>query len=287
MARIRSIKPDFFRHSGLYRLEVETGLPIRVAFAGLWTAADRAGRFKWDPDTLKLDALPFDQVDFSRVLDALATRGHIRKYVSNGREYGWIPSWDEHQVINNRESASTLPDFHESEDVTSTCTRESRVEHAQVTRLVHAQVEGKGREGEEEGKEIAPKSPSAPRTRPAKSEAPSTETWNSYAEAYAARYGTDPVRNAKVNGQLSQLVGRLGPIEAPSVAAFYVGHQSAHYVRSMHAVGLLLQDAEKLRTEWATGRRITMTQAMQRDRTATNGGVFQALLDEAEAGNGH
>lgn len=109
MARIRTIKPEFFRHEGLFELERETGLPVRLAFAGLWSASDREGRFKWSPKTLKLDCLPFDECDFSRVLDALWTRGFIVKYESSGREFGHIPSWHEHQVINNRESESTLP----------------------------------------------------------------------------------------------------------------------------------------------------------------------------------
>ena len=33
MARIRTIKPDFFRHYDLYQAEKETGLPVRLAFA--------------------------------------------------------------------------------------------------------------------------------------------------------------------------------------------------------------------------------------------------------------
>jgi hypothetical protein len=70
LARIRTIKPEFFRHADLYEAEKETGLPLRLAFAGLWTAADREGRFKWRPRELKLDCLPHDDVDFSRVLDA-------------------------------------------------------------------------------------------------------------------------------------------------------------------------------------------------------------------------
>lgn len=147
MARIRTIKPEFFRHEGLFEAEKETGLPLRVAFAGLWSAADRDGRFKWSPRNLKLDALPFDDVDFSRVLDALATRGHIKKYTSNGKEYGFIPSWKEHQVINNRESASDLPDPKESETESDTSTRGARVDDATCTPLKHAQGEGKGKEG--------------------------------------------------------------------------------------------------------------------------------------------
>ena len=92
MARIRTIKPDFFRHEGLFEAERETGLPLRVAFAGLFPVADREGRFRWRPRQLKLDVLPFDDVDFARVLDALRTRGFIVHYTSGAEQYGVIPS---------------------------------------------------------------------------------------------------------------------------------------------------------------------------------------------------
>lgn len=148
MARIRTVKPDFFRHLGLFKVEQETKLPIRIAFAGLWTACDREGRFKWEPEILKLDCLPFDNVDFSRVLDALWSRGSVVKYTVDGRDYGFVPSFPEHQVINNREAESKLPAPTES-NVINYLTREPRVAVASVTPLIPAQVEGKGREGKE------------------------------------------------------------------------------------------------------------------------------------------
>lgn len=154
MARIRSIKPEFFRHRRLFLAEKETGLPLRVAFAGLWTCADREGRFRWEPEELKLDCLPYDDVDFGRVLDALCTRGFIVKYASQGREYGHIPSWAEHQIVNNRESSSKLPAPEESEIIPITSTREPRVDDASSTRHGLAQGEGKGREGN--GRESQP-----------------------------------------------------------------------------------------------------------------------------------
>lgn len=80
--RIRTIKPEFFLHVGLFQAEKESGLPLRVAFAGLWGAADREGRFKWEPMKLKVQILPYDDVDFSRVLDALSTRGFLVRYAS-------------------------------------------------------------------------------------------------------------------------------------------------------------------------------------------------------------
>jgi hypothetical protein len=157
MARIRTIKPEFFRHEELFAAESETGLPLRVAFAGLWTVADKEGRFRWKPRQLKLDCLPFDNVDFARVLDALATRGFIVHYASeSGEEYGCMPTWNCHQVINNRESESILPSMEDCLIKSTTSTREPRVSHATVTPLMHAQGEGKGkgREGKGKGKGI-------------------------------------------------------------------------------------------------------------------------------------
>lgn len=160
MGRIRTVKPELFKHEDLFDLEKQTGLPIRTAFMGLFTCCDKQGRFKWRPRALKLDILPYDELDFSRVLDALATRGFIVKYTSNDDEFGYIPTFSKHQVINNRESDSELPEPGECLYLSSTSTREARVTDAPGTPLKHAQGEGKGREGkgtgrerEEEGKE--------------------------------------------------------------------------------------------------------------------------------------
>ena len=164
MARIRSIKPEFFRHAGLYDAERETGLPLRVAFAGLWTCADRDGRFRWRPRELKLDCLPFDDVDFSRVLDALTTRGFLVRYACQDEEFGCIPSFKRHQVINNKERQSDLPAPEDGQD-TNDLTRAPRVNDACPTPLNLSQGEGKGRE--EEGKEASePKEGSGGRPPP-------------------------------------------------------------------------------------------------------------------------
>jgi hypothetical protein len=108
--RIRSVKPEFFRHSGLFTLEQQTRLPIRLAFEGLWIVADREGRFRWKPEDLKHDVLPYDEVDFGTVMEELRRAGFIVQYEADGKVYGYIPTWKEHQVVNHREGASKLPD---------------------------------------------------------------------------------------------------------------------------------------------------------------------------------
>jgi len=107
-------------------------------------------------------------------------------------------------------------------------------------------------------------------------------TWSAYSAAYENRYGVPPVSNAKVNGQLAGLIRRIGADDAPHVAAFYVQHNNGYYVRRGHSVDALLADCEKLRTEWATNRRMTDTQARQIDQTAATGEVFRSLISEAQ-----
>lgn len=138
--RIRTVKPEFFNHESLFDLEYESSLPIRLAFIGLWCAADRDGRFKWEPRRLGVQILPFDGIDFSRVLDALMTRGFIHKYGDDIGVYGVIPSFGKHQVINNRERDSELPDPLNCNDFDARLTRDTRVTHA-------SKEEGKGSEG--------------------------------------------------------------------------------------------------------------------------------------------
>lgn len=138
------MKPELFTHGELFDAERESKLPLRLAFVALFTCCDREGRFKWRPRELKLACLPFDEVDFSRVLDALATRGFIVRYAS---DYGCIPSWNRHQVINNREGQSELPTPSEIE----LSTRAPRVGDACPTPVKGKGREGKGRGREEEG----------------------------------------------------------------------------------------------------------------------------------------
>lgn len=143
MARIRTIKPEFFKNYKLFKAELESGLPLRLAFSGLWTVADREGRFEWIPEQIKIDVLPYDDMDFSRVMDALWTRGYVEKYAIDEQVFGWIPGFKDHQVINNREKESIIPEPNEN----NILTRDSRVNHASVTRIRSAQAERKGKEG--------------------------------------------------------------------------------------------------------------------------------------------
>lgn len=145
-ARIRTVKPTLFQHGELYDLEESSGLPLRLAFIGLWCYSDREGRFEWKPRELKLNILPYDPVEFADVLDALERGQFIKSYIIEGKRYGWIPSFIRHQQINNREAPSSIPapdsDAQLGLGQLASDSREDRVTDASGTRH-----EGNGIEG--------------------------------------------------------------------------------------------------------------------------------------------
>ena len=91
-------------------------------------------------------------------------------------------------------------------------------------------------------------------------------TWEAYRTGYIARYQTPPICNAKVNGQLAQVVNRLGAESAPHVATFYLRHNEPFYIRSRHSVNFLLRDCESLHTQMMTGVKATTGEAKNAEK---------------------
>lgn len=100
MARIRTVKPEFFRHEKLQAM----GALSMLIFEGLWTQCDKAGRFAWKPRILKLDILPFIEFDMEKELDKLADGFFVIKYESEGEFYGVVPTFGEHQRVSGKEA---------------------------------------------------------------------------------------------------------------------------------------------------------------------------------------
>ncbi|CAN5421591.1 hypothetical protein BH09ACT9_BH09ACT9_00290 [soil metagenome] len=109
MARIRTIKPGFFRSYDVSKLSYRA----RLTWIGLWTYVDDEGRGRYDARIIKgeLWALEDDVTwqDVEADLMELSRSAHIQLYESSGRQYLAIPTWLEHQVI-SRPSKSKFPD---------------------------------------------------------------------------------------------------------------------------------------------------------------------------------
>lgn len=105
MGRIRTVKPEFFRHEGLQDLEIENpGAYPMFVFQGLWLQCDRNGVFEWRPRQLKLDILPFLPFDMLVTLGILERAKYVLRYSVDGKEYGQIPSFSKHQRLSGKEA---------------------------------------------------------------------------------------------------------------------------------------------------------------------------------------
>jgi hypothetical protein len=110
MSKIRTVKPELFRHEQLFEAEQRSGFPLRLLFIGLFTVVDAEGRFRWRSRQLKLDILPYDEINFGEALKALVDFCFVHRYEYEGQSYAYIPTWHKHQSINQREPESVLPD---------------------------------------------------------------------------------------------------------------------------------------------------------------------------------
>lgn len=144
MARQRFIKPGFFLHGELYDAEAASGLPLRVAFAGLWCQADRRGVFRCKPRELKAAVLPYDPCDFSAVLDALEAAGFITRYVVDGKQYGCIPTMEKHQTFHRDEKPSSDPGPDAAQGQHGASTVPAQGQHADPTLPYPIAVDGGG-----------------------------------------------------------------------------------------------------------------------------------------------
>ena len=105
MARMRTLKPDFFSD-----IEVGDLTPCgRLLFAGLWCYADREGRLPDDPRQIKHDILPYDRVSVDGLLETLAQVGFILRYSVGGVQVIQVENFAKHQRPHPKEPKSSLP----------------------------------------------------------------------------------------------------------------------------------------------------------------------------------
>ena len=136
MARIRSVKPEFFKHLELNELEDKhPELRIMLVYEGLWVQADKNGVFYYNSKVLKNEILPYVNFDIIKSLDILEKNGFFVKYESKNREYGYIPNFKKYQfpTKNEKNSPAKYPLPQEYTDKsTSVDVPENDLEHSQA-----------------------------------------------------------------------------------------------------------------------------------------------------------
>jgi hypothetical protein len=98
MARIRTIKPDFWSDEKVSPLDAWPEL----LFIGLWNFADDMGRMAYSAQRLANQIFPGKGIGSRRIdawVQALAEAELIRLYTVEGHGYIWIPGFSRHQRI--------------------------------------------------------------------------------------------------------------------------------------------------------------------------------------------
>lgn len=99
MARIRTIKPEFWTDSTVVALPIET----RLFYIGMWNFAQcDAGHLPDDPGALKLKIFPADPVDPVALVQQLVDAGRIARLVVEGRPFLHIQRFADHQKLDSR-----------------------------------------------------------------------------------------------------------------------------------------------------------------------------------------
>jgi hypothetical protein len=129
MARIRTIKPEFFTSETIAGLPV----PARLTFIGLWTEADDYGNLLDNPRLLKGHIWPLDDdmtpTDMSLHIQVLVDAGLIDRYHdADGKKLLHIRSWDEHQKMNRKASRKHAPSPWETDAVPTQCADPAPIE---------------------------------------------------------------------------------------------------------------------------------------------------------------
>lgn len=306
MARSRNIKPGLFKNE----LLVEQPLFVRLLFVGLWTLADREGRLEDRPKRIKLELFPYDQDDTDAALQVLADLGFVDRYEADGKKVIQIVNFLKHQTPHGTERDSELPGKdgeytvhvrNKAGYVTGTKRNNNVKSPENNVRLPESNGETPVSERPDSlihrftdslNKDLKPVAQQAA-PPPKKSDKQETElqavcrkAWAAYSTAYERKYGAAPVRNAKVSAQVKGFVERVGRDEAIAMAEWFVSHPGDFYIKNLHTFGLLLADAEKLRTQWATGRIAEQPLAaktqFQINQEATARALFGGLRTPAE-----
>ncbi len=99
MARIRSIKPTFFRSRSVKALSSDE----KLVWIGLWSAADDEGRLLDEVGILVGDlwALSLSASKLDGILARLDAVNRIQRYEIAGQRYIQVCNWQEHQRISH------------------------------------------------------------------------------------------------------------------------------------------------------------------------------------------
>lgn len=265
MARIRTIKPEFFRSEDIGQITPFA----RLLFIGLWTMADREGRLLDRPRRISIEIFPYDDdFDIETFLRELDSAGLIQRYEADNLRCIQISGFAKHQRPHPKEPPSEIPKSAERKQRASHITTQSRDEtllavesHDETTS--DRVDKGKGKEwimGREEAASLPPPAP-APQ---------SPVTWHAndwyvqFGKPWTAKYGITHgggQETAKAIRELGDLLAELPMPErleaqarAEELFAKYLSGGSDLCHQRKHPFAWFVKDFTALRARGETAR---------------------------------
>jgi hypothetical protein len=150
MARIRSIKPEFWTSEQIMGLNPLT----RLLFIGMWNFADDYGRMPYAPATIKAQILPGDTMEIQMIrnmLTELSSAGLILLYTAKGREYLEITGWAHQKIDRPHKPKHPSPVI---DDEPETIDEQDATLDAPSTNMQRTIVAGEERIGEDNSKVV-------------------------------------------------------------------------------------------------------------------------------------
>jgi hypothetical protein len=252
MARIRTIKPEFWKSESIAALRKEA----RLTFIGLWSYVDDNGVGVDNPKLVAAELYPLEDdpretiATVTRELDELSNAGRITRYTVGNRRYLHVTNWTDHQRIDRPgKSRHPLPSHPSATTVTSgnpESSRDSRETLANDHRALdesHLSEQGTGSREEGSGNRDSA-APATPRTRQ-----PPAPTYDHNTDPDFAKFW-DVV--AVKGGKQPAYTAWLKAIKKPGITPGLLIEHMASYAEWVHSTR---QDKPKWPQGWLTDER--------------------------------
>lgn len=128
MARIRTIKPEFFEDENIAE---QLSDQLKLLWIGIWTLCDRDGKMEDRPKFIESKVFPYNKINIEDALNKLHNLGYIQRYAVQEKKYIKSKNFLKYQKPHPKESSWNIPDPEISPEIPGM----SRVKVGEVQRL--------------------------------------------------------------------------------------------------------------------------------------------------------
>jgi hypothetical protein len=276
MARIRSIKPEFWKDGKTRRLSDSCAL----FFIGLWNFCDDEGKCPNDSFELASNLARFKSQHISKWIQILFNAGLIQL----STDFRWISivNW-KHQKIDK----PRIPSVRKSEiewlpvPEAELSTNARRMLHDSSANVRRKDRIGEDRKGSGEDHCDVPAVVAKPPRNPVeKKSEPSqaNEILARYCECFKARYGSNPPIRGKEAGLAKRLAKDLPISRVLGLIETYLSMNDPYFVTRRHDLGTFSLSLNAVAVRHDTGLNLTQTEIRQADRAQATANAFDFAL---------